>query len=49
MPYYSIKPNYLLLPYFTTITHIISEESYKEKRKEVRKEDRKELYGENKK
>ncbi len=36
MPYYSTKPNYPLLPYFTTITHIISKESYQEQRRKVR-------------
>jgi hypothetical protein len=36
MPYYSTKQNYLLLIYFITITHIISKESYKKKKRKVR-------------
>jgi len=36
MPYYSTKQNYPLLIYFTTTTHIVSKESYKEQKKKVK-------------
>lgn len=36
MPYYSTKPNYPLLTYFTTTIHIVSKESYKEERRKIR-------------
>jgi hypothetical protein len=34
-PYYSIEPNYLLLPYFITTIHIINKKSYKKQKKNV--------------